>query len=352
MFATLNSIKTIQLDHTNRCNLLCPQCARVSISGASNITEFKDLSINDYKLIFSNFDQANIKILHCGNFGDVLASPTFDGTFDWAINHGFTSQTIITNGSLRNKKWWQNMARHSPKVKIVFSIDGLRDTNSIYRVNSNFDKIIDNLTAFCDAGGYARWDFIEFAHNSHQIHDAIKLAKMIGVKEFNLKTTSRFTINSIYNDMIITRNGDKLNDPHANSKKILHKNLARQYGSFDQYCVSNQCNIACKSKKSGTLYIDFDMRVWPCCWVGGANNFENTNKQHESLLKMLSKYPTDFNKLSEQNTLNDILSSQWFFEDLETSWTNGQQLNICGRTCGGKYEFSSGHGANTIKTIL
>ena len=56
--------------------------------------------------------------------------------------------------------------------KVIFAIDGLEDTNHLYRVNTNFNKIMENAKAFINAGGIARWDFIAFAHNEHQIEEA------------------------------------------------------------------------------------------------------------------------------------------------------------------------------------
>ena len=43
--------------------------------------------------------------------------------------------------------------------KINFSIDGLADTNPTYRVNANWDKVIENVKTFIKAGGPARWDY-------------------------------------------------------------------------------------------------------------------------------------------------------------------------------------------------
>ena len=53
------------------------------------------------------------------------------------------------------------------KVKVTFGIDGLQDTNHLYRISTNFDKIIKNAKAFIDAGGFAKWHMLVFEHNEH-----------------------------------------------------------------------------------------------------------------------------------------------------------------------------------------
>ena len=53
---------------------------------------------------------------------------------------------LSTNGSGRSVAWWENLASLLTSRDIVeFSIDGLQDTNSIYRVNAKWDSIIEGI---------------------------------------------------------------------------------------------------------------------------------------------------------------------------------------------------------------
>jgi hypothetical protein len=88
----------------------------------------KDLTVDDYKIILEPLSK-NIKIMHCGNYGDVIASPTFDETLDWCISNGYSNIQILTNGSARKPSWWADLAYK--KVSVVFSVDGLSETNHI-----------------------------------------------------------------------------------------------------------------------------------------------------------------------------------------------------------------------------
>jgi len=39
--------------------------------------------------------------------------------------------------------------------RVIFSIDGFADTNSIYRQNTNWDRIMQSVNSFIQAGGKA-----------------------------------------------------------------------------------------------------------------------------------------------------------------------------------------------------
>lgn len=90
---------------------------------------------------------------------------------------------ISTNGSGRNTKWWIKLASLLKAIDIVeFAVDGLEDTNHIYRVNADWQSIINGMKTLrehsdCNIG----WRYIVFEHNYHQIDTAKALAK-----EFNL----------------------------------------------------------------------------------------------------------------------------------------------------------------------
>lgn len=341
MYLNLDEIEEIQIDHTSRCNLACPQCARTDPTGGRNSNlDLVDLSVEQYKLIFTPFIGKQIRIFHCGNYGDALASPTFDETFNWCLDNGFTTNTIVTNGSLRNTEWWANFGKLGAKV--VFSVDGLEDTNNIYRVNSNFAKIISNIEAFCNAGGRARWDFILFNHNKHQVEDAKALATRLGVEEFNVKITTRFAKESKYT----TKIGSKTTviDDNNNTTKKVFDTIIKDFGDFKKYADTTV--ISCKYKKSKTIFIDFDTRVWPCCWMGAPSRFLTTDLQKSGIVKLFNEFGDDFNRL-DIHGWSGVLSHPWFLHKLEESWADSNsRLYTCGRTCGQIFEFSSGYGSN------
>ena len=339
MYLGLDEIATIQLDHTSRCNLLCPQCARTEDGLQNSKLPIGDLTIDDYARIFDPFIGSNVKIFHCGNYGDVIASPTFDETLDWCITKGFKRFNIHTNGSARKPEWWRELAQKiGQSSSVTFSVDGLADTNHIYRVNSKFDKILENMRAFLDAGGVGIWSYIVFSHNEHQIAQAELLAKELGMREFIVKQTSRF---------ITTREGfmESVKSKHSNvtvndknDNVTTWKQIVNEYGDFDSY--TKKTRIACKYKQTKTIYVDFEMKVWPCCWTGAPTYFFYENAQTDDLKRIYERYGSDFNSLRLHDWYT-ILSHPWLQRDLMQSWEDeGTRLYVCGRTCGEKFKFT------------
>lgn len=352
MFLNLNEIKTIQMDHTSRCHLACPQCARFhgSQTELNPHMPIDDTTVDDYKIILEPFAPNTVKLFHCGNFGDSLASPTLDDCIDYSLQQGVKEFKMAVNGSARTPAWWRDLAQKSDRITVNFSIDGLEDTNHLYRVNSNFKKIMQNAQAFIDAGGNARWYFIEFQHNYHQIDTARQLAADMGFRQFNAKYTGRFAEQQ--QKEIETRKGSVVKDKQDNHNQKDMQQIKRTYDSFEQYI--EQTPITCKYKQENSLFIDMQMKLWPCTWMGAPAYFGPHNPQRQSFDNIYNLYGEDFNDMRTHGW--DVLQHEFFAKYLDRSWHSAdskyKRIYTCGRTCGDKFEFSSGYGKNTKRVNL
>lgn len=338
-YLNIDEVRVFNIEHTSRCNLKCPQCARVINGKVNPMLTMKDMDLSYYKWLFpkSFCDQLD-HIFFCGNYGDPIASYTFMDCVQY-LSENNVRLTIYTNGSLRSEQYWKELASIlGQSGKVIFSIDGLSDTNHIYRINSNFGKVIGNASAFIQAGGFARWDYLVFDYNHHQVEEARSFAKDLGFKIFNEKKTKRFIDNTNYK---------------TNKGKGQFGSIVERYGSWESYI--DQTRITCIYKTNKILYIDFDLNVWPCCWVGAPMFFYgDDNVQKKQLLDLMSKYKEGFNSLYYYN-LEEILNHQWFKHDLVDSWNEkicDGKLMTCGRTCGTEYKFSSGDKTNRKETKL
>ena len=354
-YLNLNEITCLHIEHTSKCNLLCPQCARVSDDGTKNsILPLDELSLDDYKRILTpEFAKQIKRIFWCGNYGDSIASNNFLECLKFIRHSGVGGLTIVTNGSARDPKWWTEVAKILDRDtdRVDFSIDGLEDTNHLYRINSNWKKLKENMVAFIEAGGNANWDFLIFDHNIHQVAEAKALAKQLKFKSINFKNTSRFVNVSDFNNVMELEVNTKKSTHTISSKENTNKNKYEQiidkFGSFNSYV--DQTPITCKYKVDKTIYIDFEMKLWPCCWVGAPTYFENEdNIQKVQLIALQNRYEEDFNSL-RKHTLKEVLEHEFYNKDLNNSWSNTMDNEIpklftCGRTCGSDYEFSSQEG--------
>jgi hypothetical protein len=99
---------------------------------------------------------------------------------------------INTHASFKPAWWWAELSEIlSSRDHLVFSIDGLKDTNHLYRVNSRWNQIEEAVKSSVGKVN-TTWKFIVFKHNEHQIVDAVRQAKDWGVKYFSLKRSDRW----------------------------------------------------------------------------------------------------------------------------------------------------------------
>jgi len=241
----LRNIKVLHLESTDVCQAACPLCARETDQHFQ-----KDRQHHlDLDKILKVFDDKKIsaldKMFMCGNYGDPAA-----GKYTLDLYKGFRALNpnivlgMNTNGGLQNPIWWNELGSvlHQPHDYVVFSIDGLSDTNSVYRKNVNWAKVISNARAFIEAGGSAHWDMLVYKHNQHQVDECEQLAKDLGFKWFRAKVSKRGFTNSLEQPV-----GWKL-------PQIQHK------------------TIDCHALNEQSVYIDAQGRMSPCCWLGSNQN--------------------------------------------------------------------------------
>ena len=100
------------------------------------------------------------------------------------------------------------------------------------------------MRAFIAAGGRARWDYLIFEHNQHQVEEAEALATAWGCEKFMKKKTGRFvTQDSKKKDshQAVDRKGNKSAELKKPDQKYQNKALSKldviknKYGSMDAY---------------------------------------------------------------------------------------------------------------------
>ena len=94
---------------------------------------------------------------------------------------------VHTNGSAKTKAWWEKLNKILTKDDcITFAIDGLEDTNHLYRKNAKWNSVMTAIETLKDREFKMIWQFIPFKHNQHQIAQASKMSKELSFDEFKL----------------------------------------------------------------------------------------------------------------------------------------------------------------------
>ena len=236
----MRKLKVLHLESTDVCQLACPLCARET-NAEFNKRIQNHLTFFQIQQHFDNKQIANLeKMYMCGVYGDPAAGKN---TLDIYRQFRSINPTITlgmnTNGALQSTFYWHELGRlfNQPQDYVVFSIDGLEDTNSVYRVNSNWSKLMANVEAYISAGGSAHWDMLVYKHNQHQVDACQQLAQDMGFTWFRAKV----------------------------SKRSLTSKLEFPIGW--QIPNVGQGDIKCMAEKEKSAYIDAHGRLYPCCWM-------------------------------------------------------------------------------------
>ena len=101
---------------------------------------------------------------------------------------------IVTNGSYKTKKWWQELASIlNERDHIHFSIDGWdQQSNNMYRINCDWESIMDGIDVLQNTSAYKTWATIAFKFNEQHIEKIKSIAKDKKFDAFQLTLSTKF----------------------------------------------------------------------------------------------------------------------------------------------------------------
>lgn len=238
---TSREIKVLHIEPTDVCQAACPLCARET-DVYFNKTDKHHLSLDQLRALLSDDFIAGLhKMFMCGNYGDPAAGHYTMPIYQYARS---INPTIVlgmnSNGGIGTTAWWHDLGLlfNQPQDYVVFSIDGLEDTNALYRVNVIWQKIMQNAEAFIAAGGSAHWDMLVYRHNEHQVDACERLARDMGFRWFRAKVSKRPLVGHL------------------------------EYPINWSPPVSREATIRCHALHEQSIYVDAQGRIGPCCWLG------------------------------------------------------------------------------------
>jgi MoaA/NifB/PqqE/SkfB family radical SAM enzyme len=344
-----DELKNIHLEISNNCQASCPMCIRNIHGGLKNdLVKISNWSLDLYKKVINDEVLNQIKkIYFCGNFGDPILNNDLQKMCEYTktINPSITLR-IHTNGSLRDTGWWSDLVSMLPKDHgVVFALDGLEDTHHLYRIGTDFNKIINNAKAFIHAGGKAEWAFIRFKHNEHQVEQARKLASSLGFEVFTTKDSSRFLLDTKFPVWNKDKETTHYLEPSNYSEiKFIDRNVVKNYKE-----QIKAMHIECFVQKEREIYIDSFGHLMPCCYLSSTPYVPISHEgdaipvkhdileQHYKLVESLGGLP----KLDIANmSIKQIIQA----EEYQTVWKkywNEDKLITCARVCGKNAEVSS-----------
>jgi MoaA/NifB/PqqE/SkfB family radical SAM enzyme len=235
-----------------------------------------DMSLSEAKQIFTvPFLQQLNKILINGNFGDFVTARDGLEIVEYFSNSNPGLEISISTNASAKPNIWDKLGT-IPNVVVMFDIDGLADTHSLYRRNTNWELIINNAKKFIAAGGVAIWKMIKFDHNLHQIDECQRLSKEMGFSHFYLVDQGRDQ-GPVYNrqgDFIYQIGDDPMFKEVKYPKRIEIWKEWSDPGAVPEWRLEQykkipiKNKVSCITKKNLEIYITATGEVYPCCWLG------------------------------------------------------------------------------------
>lgn len=323
-------VKMVHFEPTQLCQASCPMCDRNKNGGDVNqyLTD-KSMSLDEFKNTFSPEFLKNLETFYfCGNHGDPIFAPEMLEMAEYVRDQNPNiNMFVTTNGGARKPEWWERLAKVVSFVN--FSVDGLEDTNHCYRQGVQWKNVEENMQAFCDAGGYAKWTFLVFNYNEHQVEEAEKFSKLVGVKEFIVKKSGRY----VYSADLRKRDEHQAVDRKGNNTQLLsqptnpkyrnqaidedYSKIIDEFGSMDNFIDVAPIKPKCVTKKE--IYVSSEGLVFPCCWLAG-QVYKWWRPMEESQEYKVISSTGGFDKINSNHTpLEEILEGD-FFATVKHSW--------------------------------
>ena len=304
------NIRQMHIELTSKCNASCPGCPR-NVSGGYPLPwiDKREWSLSQFKEVFTpELLKGCRTILFCGNYGDPGTCRDLVEIVDYIKQcHWEGTVRVHTNGGMRNPTFWRKLAdKMNPQHdRVIFSVDGLEDTNHMYRRKVQWSKLYANMKAFIDAGGAATWEFLIFGHNQHQLNDAKALSEELGFKDFFYKKAFGFTEekqgrgldsmlllddNGLVEGALYPPDDEWTNSWHLEAGKnqgksntrmdplvpdVFKRSFKNEKESLDERIqkghlswLDSSQQIDCMSIRNQEIYVDAQGGVHPCCFLG------------------------------------------------------------------------------------
>jgi len=366
-----NRIRSLHIELSSKCNASCPGCSR-NYSGGAVVKdlELTELTLEDIKRMIPVEIAKNLTYINfCGNLGDPGTAKDLIPILEYFREHSpRVVQQVRTNGGMKNEQFWvdlgnfyssHNQINQLDMFKtacVVFSVDGLEDTNHIYRRGVVWDKLIRNMRAYSSTGAFAIWEFLLFEHNQHQVEEAKVLAEELGF-ELVIKTPMGFgeyedepTGKSVYSKdgtyeysiYPANYNGPRLGPPYGYKVDFASAGTDKSIPAISEFArdLEKNSKITCRSivhEYYQEVYISANGYMLPCCFLGGIFGQFHSSYSRYQFNKMIKEYGLDVFDLKKQSMLDIIEKPEFtnfFFSGWKADTIENGKLLYCLETCG------------------
>lgn len=382
----------ITIEVTSNCQAKCPGCIRHKVFNpntdlVSSPPKNWNLPLEIHnKLIDDLAEKSKVKYMtYDGSFGDSPFHPDFLEMIEYSASklkgdvepfgdekigqlspefNGLHDMTISTNGSYKTPAFWKKLGEilneHLPnRHHVMFDLDGIDNkTQNMYRISTDFDKIIENAEAFISGGGQAVWKMIPFDFNDELEEQAKILAAKHGFQKFQRNRIQRVEQKAVQIALSEKLNElDKMKEEDEDllniSEELVNENLKKAKEVIKDIPIDTKLDahqnlekiresagVTCIWGANNRYQISHDGSVWRCCWMNSNYQYktEFDAGERENWLRFTKKYNEGWNNL-HSHSFHDIISHVFFTKDLEDSFSNeygdenNPKLKVCTTRC-------------------
>ena len=304
----------IEFEISSLCNAKCSGCQRTMLDNKNQYYYKGNISMTQMNEWFDNVNLKDARIKLCGVLGDPIINPECVEICSYLI---FEKQVknieISTNGGMRGKKFWTELAELSKlsnkRLYVHWSIDGV--TRNDYRENVNIDRVWENFYTYYNAGGKAIWQYIHFDYNANEISLAKQKAKDLDV-ELKIRVSWRNTAEAA-----------KFKSSEALKIDSDVYETVEKRARSGEYISSN---IVCRHQIENEIFVTSEGKIWPCCHL--------QDEQVSGKTDIISKL--NLNNDLKTNKFYDIIQSDWYEKILIDSWNKSHPMHLsrCYLSCG------------------
>lgn len=306
-----NPIKSFNVEATTRCFIQCSGCDRTIRKG--KVPGNRDLTLSFFEKLINedlkDVDLTGVKWNFCGIYGDNAYNPEILDILK-LVKSRKSSVVFETNGSYTDSDFWNKIIEVLDSSDwITFSIDGLEDTNHVYRKNSRWADIENALTIVGNSSVLSRWKWIVFSHNEHQIEEAKEFAKIKNIDEFIVRKSPRFN-----------HKGEDGLRPSSAYIGLGQTRWEQVYASKKSNSLNTDISILPKCLSGRNIGITYEGLLIPCLTFHSVKN--------EWMLN--NSYKFDLNARNIFDVLEDDI-----WTELKNQWnTPSSAPFICNKYCG------------------
>ena len=313
--------EVLHVELSSKCVLKCPRCPRTELD-IDYLNQ--EITVDSFKQAFPPGEINNIKkFIFCGHTGDPIYAESLLPVIEYIKSITQSRIRIITNGSYKKSDYWKKLGSLLNNQDIVtFSVDGWdQDSNNLYRVNSNFDSIVQGIkTLKSNSNCVIKWSMIYFSFNQHHVDQMKKIAIDAGCDSFDCVRSSKF------DGRYLVQGADTLK-PINNyvSNNIRYQNNLEYFDESRRPIpvVSSPVDTHAWARCANHLkemFLDVRGYVFPCAWFAGGYQDNEFVKQHHSRMSIFKR------------SFMDIVNDQSLWNELYQTFDT-DPLEICKLKC-------------------